>query len=76
MLLGGIDLSQSAVVSVTSVIGTVFICRSANPDTLGTSPLWGWFLTEKRRPTFATMADVPASLVAILIMLAVGTIIE
>ncbi len=74
LLLGGIDLSQSAVVSVTSVIGTVFICRSANPDTLGTSPLWGWFLTENGGP-FATMADVPATLVAILIMLAVGTII-
>ena len=46
LLLGGIDLSQSSIMSLTSVMGTIFICRSANPDTLGTSPLWGWFLTE------------------------------
>lgn len=74
LLLGGIDISQSAIMSVTSVIGAVFVCRSANPDTLGTSPLWGWFLTENGGP-FANVPDVPATLIAILIMVFVGTLI-
>lgn len=74
LLLGGIDISQSAVMSVTSVIGTVFICRAANPDTLGTSPLWGWFLTENGGP-FANVPDVAATLIGIAIMLVVGVAI-
>ena len=74
LLLGGIDLSQASILSLTSVVGTAFICRAANPDTLGTSPLWGWFLTENGGP-LATTPDLLATVVGILIMLAAGTLI-
>ena len=74
LLLGGIDLSQSSIMSLTSVMGTIFICRSANPDTLGTSPLWGWFLTENGGP-FANAPDLVATLIGIAIMLIVGILI-
>lgn len=74
LLLGGIDLSQTSVMAVTSVIGAAFMCSSANPAVLSNSPLWGWFLTEAGGP-FAAIDPLMSTLLGILIMLSVGTLI-
>ena len=41
LIIAGIDLSQGAVISLTSVIGAAFIAKSANPILFEKSPLWG-----------------------------------
>jgi ribose/xylose/arabinose/galactoside ABC-type transport system permease subunit len=74
LLLGGIDLSQTSVMAVTSVIGAAFMCTSANPAVLGKSPIWGWFLTENGGPLAAVPA-LASTLIGIAIMLAIGTLI-
>ena len=74
LLLGGIDLSQISVMALTSVIGAAFMSQGANPDVLGKSPLWGWFLTEAGGP-LAQMPDLWSTAIAIAIMLLVGTLI-
>jgi ribose/xylose/arabinose/galactoside ABC-type transport system permease subunit len=74
LLLGGIDLSQTSVMALTSVIGAVLMTRSVNPDVLGNSPLWGWFLTENGgplasfHPLFSTVLGIGAMLVTGLII--------
>ncbi len=46
LIIAGIDLSQGAVISLTSVIGAAFIAQSANPIIFEKSPLWGVLLFE------------------------------
>ena len=74
LLLGGIDLSQTSVLAVTSVIGAVFMTHSANPNVLGKSPLWGWFLTEAGGP-FGAYPEILTAVLGIIIMLVVGIFI-
>jgi ribose transport system permease protein len=74
LLLGGIDLSQTSVMALTSVIGAVLMTRSVNPDVLGNSPLWGWFLTEAGGPLGA-FPEIPAALLGIAAMLLVGILV-
>jgi ribose/xylose/arabinose/galactoside ABC-type transport system permease subunit len=71
LLLGGIDLSQTSVISLTSVMGSMLISRSFNPSKFGKSPLWGWFIKETGG-LFADMPEVVAVLLCILVMLAIG----
>lgn len=74
LLLGGIDLSQTSVMGLTSVIGAAFMTKGANPSVLGKSPLWGWFLTETGGPLI-NMPDLTITFIGIVIMLLVGTLI-
>ncbi len=74
LLLGGIDLSQTSVMAVTSVIGAAFMCSAANPAVLGNSPLWGWFLTENGGP-LVNLPGPAITLIGIAIMLLIGTLI-
>lgn len=74
LLLGGIDLSQTSVMALTSVIGAVFMTKAANPDVLGNSPLWGWFLKETGGP-FAQYPELASTILAILIMVIIGTLV-
>lgn len=74
LLLGGIDLSQTSVMAVTSVIGAAFMCNSANPAVLGKAPIWGWLITESGGP-LAAMPAVTSTLIGIAIMLIIGTLI-
>jgi ribose transport system permease protein len=73
LLLGGIDLSQTSVMAMASVIGAVLMTRSANPDVLGNSPLWGWFLTENGGP-FASYPPLFSTMIGIGAMLVTGLI--
>ncbi|VEP41858.1 MULTISPECIES: ABC transporter permease [Tessaracoccus] len=46
LILAGIDLSQGAVISLTSVVGAMLITTKADPAVFGNSPLWGTVLFE------------------------------
>ena len=46
LILAGIDLSQGAVISLTSVVGAMFIATKVDPVVFSKSPLWGSFLFE------------------------------
>ncbi|HVI39914.1 MAG TPA: hypothetical protein VM577_04570, partial [Anaerovoracaceae bacterium] len=74
LLLGGIDLSQTSVISLTSVIGAMLISTSFNPDKFDKSPLWGWFIKETGG-LFANMPEVAAVILCILVMLTIGCLI-
>jgi len=71
-IIAGIDLSQTAVISVTSIIGSLIMSTSMNPDVLSQSPMWGWFISEKGGALSGNALAVP---VAIISMLAVGSFI-
>ena len=74
LLLGGIDLSQTSVISLTSVIGAMLISTSFNPAKFDKSPLWGWFIKETGG-LFANMPEAVAVILCIVVMLAIGSLI-
>jgi ribose/xylose/arabinose/galactoside ABC-type transport system permease subunit len=72
LAIGGIDLSQGAVMAVTAVVGAMLITTAVDPVTFSRTPLWGWMLTEQGGP----LAGVSGGLfLAILAMLAVAVLI-
>ncbi len=72
LIIAGIDLSQGAVIGLTSVVGAVLITTAASPDVLSNSPLWGTLLTEQGGILAGSSLSV---LVGCLAMLAVGALI-
>ena len=72
LIIAGIDLSQGAVISLTSVIGAAFIAESANPIIFEKSPLWGVLLFENGAVLHDSVLGIP---VAIAAMLLVGVLI-
>jgi len=72
LIIAGIDLSQGAVISLTSVIGAAFIAQSANPIIFEKSPLWGVLLFENGAVLHDSVLGIP---VAIGAMLVVGLLI-
>lgn len=72
LIVAGIDLSQGAVISLTSVIGAAFIAQSANPIIFEKSPLWGVLLFEDGAILHDSVLGIP---VAIGVMLLVGVLI-
>ncbi len=69
LMLGGIDLSQTSIVGITSVIGAIFMTNSCAEARFGGSVLWGRLIG----PDGGPMANSPwATPVAILIMIIVG----
>jgi ribose/xylose/arabinose/galactoside ABC-type transport system permease subunit len=72
LIIAGIDLSQGAVISLTSVIGAAFIAQSANPIIFEKSPLWGVLLFENGALLHGSVLGIP---VAVGAMLLVGVLI-
>ena len=72
LIIAGIDLSQGAVISLTSVVGAAFIAQSANPIIFEKSPLWGVLLFENGAILHDSVLGIP---VAIGAMLLVGVLI-
>lgn len=72
LIIAGIDLSQIAVIAVTSVLGGALMTGAANPVLFNQSPLWGFLLTEQGGVLSGNPFAVP---VALLVMLVVGTFI-
>ena len=72
LITAGIDLSQIAVIAVTSVLGGAVMTGAANPVLFDKSPLWGILLFEGGGVLSGSPLAVP---VALLVMLAVGALI-
>jgi ribose/xylose/arabinose/galactoside ABC-type transport system permease subunit len=72
LILGGIDLSQGAVMATTSVIGALVFAQALDAPTFDKSPLWGTLISEQGGP----LAGNPnAVLIGVLLMLAIGALI-
>lgn len=72
LIIAGIDLSQGAIISLTSVIGASLIASSVDPAVFGQSPMWGKLLFEDGAILAHTPLGVPIALIA---MLAIGLLI-
>jgi ribose/xylose/arabinose/galactoside ABC-type transport system permease subunit len=69
LIVAGIDLSQTSVMALTSVLGAVVMTGQADPILFEKSPLWGWALTEGGGVLSGSPAAVP---VAVIVMLVTG----
>ncbi len=72
LIVAGIDLSQIAVVALTSVVGGAVMTQAANPVLFEQTPLWGVLLSEGGGILSGSPLAVP---VALVVMLSVGALI-
>jgi ribose/xylose/arabinose/galactoside ABC-type transport system permease subunit len=72
VIIGGIDLSQGAVMGFVSVVGAVVMTTAVDPALLGGSPLWGYLIAENGGVLAGSDWAVP---VAVAAMIAVGLLI-
>jgi ribose/xylose/arabinose/galactoside ABC-type transport system permease subunit len=72
LLIGGIDLSQTSIMAITSVAGAVIMTNKVDPVLFQKSPLWGTVLSENGGLLGGYQY---AWVVAVLVMLAIGTLI-
>ncbi len=72
LIVAGIDLSQVAVMSVTSVAGAAIMTNALDPVLFTKSPLWGWLVTENGGPLANSPFAIPA---AILLMVVIAVVI-
>jgi ribose/xylose/arabinose/galactoside ABC-type transport system permease subunit len=68
LIIAGIDLSQGAVISLTSVVGAAFIATAVDPVIFTKSPLWGLLLFEDGALMSGSAVGVPVALLAMLIV--------
>ncbi|MBI5667440.1 MAG: ABC transporter permease [Chloroflexi bacterium] len=72
LILGGIDLSQTSIMAITSVVGALFITQTLDAPTFDKSPLWGTLISDKG----GILAGNPnAVLIGVIVMLLLGTLI-
>lgn len=72
MIIAGIDLSQIAIIAVSSVLGGMLMTEAANPVLFDRTPLWGVLFGEQG----GVLAGTPfAVVVAVVVMLSVGALI-
>jgi ribose transport system permease protein len=69
LIVGGIDLSQTSIMAVTSVLGAMIMAGRFDPAKFEHNPLWGVVFSEQGGLLAGSGCEVPA---AILIMLVVG----
>lgn len=72
LAIAGIDLSQGAVIALTSVIGAALITVVADPVVLSKAPLWGSVMTETGGPLAGVTGGVA---IAIIVMLTLAALI-
>ena len=72
IIIMGIDLSQGAIMGFVSVVGALVVATGADPNLLGSSPLWGSVLTESGGLLSGASYSVA---VGVLAMLTVGCLI-
>lgn len=72
LIIGGIDLSQGAVMGITSVIGALLMATVLDEPTFSNSPLWGVFISESGGILSGSAWAVPIS---VGVMLLIGTFI-
>lgn len=72
LIIGGIDLSQTSIMAVTSVFGAMFMTNRLNEARFAKSPLWGILLSPDGGPLANSPLAVP---VGVLVMLLIGALI-
>ena len=72
LMLGGIDLTQTSIVGITSVFGAIFLTNSCDPARFGNAPIWGILINEDGGPMANSQFAIP---VAIIVMLVIGILI-
>ncbi len=72
LIIAGIDLSQTAIISLTSVIGALIMTSGVEPLVWRKAPVWHIMLWEEGGLLVGSPLAVP---VAILVMLAIGVLI-
>jgi ribose/xylose/arabinose/galactoside ABC-type transport system permease subunit len=68
LAIGGIDLSQGAVVGLTSVVGAMLVATVAPGEVLSGSPIWGIFISESGGLLANADYAVPLALAAMLVV--------
>jgi ribose/xylose/arabinose/galactoside ABC-type transport system permease subunit len=71
LAIAGIDLSQGAVIGITSVVGAMLIAMGGNPVILGDAPIWGTVLSEQGGLLNGMAVAVPLGILAMIITAAV-----
>lgn len=72
LIVAGIDLSQSSILAVSSVVGAIVMSQKFDPVLFAKSPLWGSLIGENGGLFSGSSAAIP---VALLAMLAAGAFI-
>ncbi len=72
LIVAGIDLSQSSIMALVSVIGAAIMTTQLDPVLFEKSPLWGVLYTATGSPLAGTLLALP---VALLAMMGVGALI-
>jgi ribose/xylose/arabinose/galactoside ABC-type transport system permease subunit len=72
LIVGGIDLSQTSVMAITSVCGALLMTSGLDPELFARNPLWGVVIGEQGGPLGGSAAAVP---VGIAFMLLLGALI-
>jgi len=72
LIVGGIDLSQTAIMAITSVSGALVMTSQLAPELFAKNPLWGVLLSEQGGPLGSSALAVPAG---IAVMLLIGVLI-
>ncbi len=75
LIIGGIDLSQTAIMAMSSVLGAAFMSSAADPLLFDKSPLWGIILSEKGGLLAGSPLAVPVGIgVMLLVGVAIGAL--
>jgi ribose transport system permease protein len=72
LIVGGIDLSQTSIMAITSVCGALMMTSQLDPELFARNPLWGVLISEQGGPLGGSVMAVP---VGIAVMLAIGALI-
>lgn len=72
LIVAGIDLSQTAVIALSSVVAASLITQGLNPVLFEKSPLWGWFYGPEGGPLGHSPVGVAVGVAA---MLAAGGLV-
>jgi ribose/xylose/arabinose/galactoside ABC-type transport system permease subunit len=67
LILGGIDLSQTSIMALTSVLGAMLMTTRLDPALFAKSPLWGLILSAGGSPVSGTAWAVPVGVAAMLL---------
>jgi ribose/xylose/arabinose/galactoside ABC-type transport system permease subunit len=68
LILGGIDLSQTSIMALTSVVGGLLMTTQLDPTLFEKSPLWGILLSAGGSPISGTILAVPLGILAMLLV--------
>ncbi len=72
LIVGGIDLSQTSIMAVTSVCGALIMTSGLDPELFAKNPLWGTLISEQGGLLSGSVLAMP---IGIVVMLTIGTLI-